>query len=74
MKLVQIVEGPYEERGFIICLGYVMDRNGSIYEEEIIYESFREAYEDMADLAEGLTVEMEEEDDDWDYDDHYLQD
>lgn len=74
MKLVQIIEGPYEERGFIVCLGYVEDRNGHIYEEEIIYETFREAYEDMADLAEGKTVEMED-DDDWDtYEDDYLQD
>ena len=62
MRLIEITEGPYEERGFIICLGYVMDSEGAIYEEELVYESYREAYEDMADLAEGLTVELEDED------------
>ena len=64
-RLVEISEGPREDGGFIVVLAFIQHEDGWITEEELFYDSFYDAYGDMADLAEGLMVEWGSDEDEF---------
>ena len=60
MKVVQILSGPYDTQGLVWNVCLVHD-GSSYWEEEIYYESMREAIGDFDDLRNQGFIELEED-------------
>jgi hypothetical protein len=69
-KLKEVIFGPYENEEGHFFIGLVEYPGGEVYEEEFMYHSKEDCYEDIGDLVCGgeLDLEDDELEEDVDYD------
>jgi hypothetical protein len=65
MRIVEFISGPYSEGGFVWMICRMTDGRGAYWEEEIYYDTYEDAYDDMLehdiDIEDEYLTEEEEE-------------
>ena len=60
-KIIGFVSGPFTEGGYIWSVCEVRHDNNSVEIEEVYYDTFEDAYQDMMELSHGQELDIEDE-------------